>query len=147
MKVLPHYKEDEGAKCSWSVSLLANVNFLSPEDAHLIFAYMESCAVIDGWLSNIRDPISGRFDIPAKTWSDGEYVWDSSHSHYVSRYAARLPEEFIEHVKRQVATGFDARTLDSAKLRADFERLLERLAAGDESFYASYRNSDGLSHF
>ncbi len=138
MRVLPHYKEDEGAKCSSSISLAQNLDFLSQEDAQIISAYMESCVVIDEWLSNIKDPISGRLEIPSRTWSDGGYVWDSSHIHYVKRYRVRLPDEFVEHVKNRVKMKFDAKILNKAELHAEFEGILGKLVAGDESFYAKY---------
>ena len=99
---------------------------------------MESCVVIDEWLSNIRDPISGRLDIPSKTWCDGQYVWNSSHIHYVKKYRVRLPDEFVEHVKSRVKMKFDAKSLSKAELHAEFEEILSKLAAGDESFYATY---------
>ncbi|WP_284196097.1 hypothetical protein [Chitinimonas prasina] len=138
MKVLPYYKEDEGAKCPSSISLVENLNFLSTEDAQVISAYMESCVVIDEWLSNIKDPISGRLDIPSKTWSDGQFVWDSSHIHYVRKYRVRLPSVFVEHVKNQVSKKFDVNALIKSKLREGFEAALKKTIAGDDSPYAAY---------
>ena len=138
MKVLPRYKEDEGVKCSSSISLMESQNALSPEDAEMISNYMESCVVIDEWLSNIKDPISGRLEIPSKTWSDGWYAWDSSHIHYVKKYRARLPDVFVEHVKRQSMIGSDRSGLSRSELRGEFEKILERLIAGDESVYVAY---------
>ena len=138
MKILPHYKEDEGAKCSGSIQLTQNMGVLSEEDAETISNYMASCAVIDEWLSNIRDPISNRFSIPSKTWSDGVYAWDSSHIHYVKNYRARLPSEFVDHVRRRVEKGFDVRTLNKDVLRAELEQILLKLVNGDESHYAAY---------
>jgi hypothetical protein len=58
MKILPRYREDEGAKCVSSISLFDNVEVLSVEDAQTISNSMESCTEIDEWLSNIRDPIA-----------------------------------------------------------------------------------------
>jgi hypothetical protein len=138
MKVLPRYKEDEGAKCSSSISLIESLNSLSPQDAKIISMYMESCAVIDEWLSNIKDPISGHLEIPSKTWSDGTYAWDSSHIHYVKNYRVRLPNVFVAHVKKQLEIGFDGAGLNKAALREEFEKILDRLIAGDESLYATY---------
>lgn len=138
MKVLPYYKEDEGIKCSSSISLMENLNFLSIEDAQIISAYMESCVVIDEWLSNIKDPISGRLDIPSKTWSDGKFAWDSSHIYYVRKYRARLPNVFVEHVKSQVSKMFDVNTLNKPELREEFEKALKKIIEGDDSPYAVY---------
>lgn len=137
MKVLPYYIEDEGAKCSSSISLMQSMNVLSEDDSLNISAYMESCVVIDEWLSNIKDPITGRFDVPSKTWSDGEYIWDSSHIHYVRRYRARLPDEFVRHVKNRIEMNFDVKSLNKDTLRSEFENILEKLVSGDESFYVS----------
>ncbi|MBC3911561.1 hypothetical protein [Undibacterium umbellatum] len=138
MKILPRYIEDEGGKCTSSISLVDNLDVLSVEDAHAIANYMESCTVIDEWLSNIRDPITKQFSIPSKTWSDGVYVWDSSHIHYVKNYRVRLPGQFVDHVKYRVALGFDFKTLMKDALRAEFELILDKLLNGDESFYVTY---------
>lgn len=138
MKLLPRFKEDEGIKCSSSISLTENLNFLTPEDAERISAYMESCVVIDEWLSSIKNPINGRLEIPSKTWSDGEYAWDSSHIHYVKNYRARLPNEFFEHVKKRLEIGFEGASLSRVALREEFEGMLDKLLAGDESVYARY---------
>jgi hypothetical protein len=138
VKILPHFKEDDALKCSGSISLRQNMGALSEEDAQEISRYMESCVVIDEWLSNIRDPITDRVTVPSKTWSDGEYVWDSSHIHYVKNYRARVPSEFVDHVKRRMAMGFDVKALDRVALRAEFEPILKRVVKGDESYYASY---------
>jgi len=138
MKMLPRFKEDVGLKSSGSISLVENMDVLSEADAKLLSTYMESCAVIDEWLSNIKNPITNRLEIPNRTWSDGDYVWDSAHIFYVAKYHARLPAEFMEHVKRQVESGFDAKVLDSKALREEFELVLPRLIAGDESYYANY---------
>ena len=138
MKVLPHYIEDNGAKCSGSISLTQNMGVLSKDDAKTFSNYMESCAVIDEWLSNIEDPVSGQFTIPSRTWSDGEYVWDSSHIHYVKNYRVRLPGEFLDHINSRIEERFDVRTLDKTALRAEFEVILDKLNKGDESYYAVY---------
>lgn len=138
MKVLPYYKEDEGAKCPSSISLVENLNYFSPDDAETIAAYMESCVIINEWLSNIKDPVSGRLEIPSKTWSDGQFAWDSSHIHYVKRYRVRLPDAFVEHVNNQLSQKFDTKTLNKAELREKFEQTLSRIIAGDDSPYATY---------
>jgi len=139
MKILPNYEEDEGAKCSSSISLRQNVGVLRVEDAQSISGYMESCTVIDQWLSNIRDPMTNQLSIPSKTWSDGVYVWDSSHIEYVKKYRVRLPEEFVEHVKLRLQTQFNVAALVKAELRAEFELTLNRLLNGDESVHASFK--------
>lgn len=133
MKMLPFYKEDHGAQCSASISLRQNMNVLTAEDARMIFAYMESCAVVMQFLSNLRDPITGRFSIPANTWSDGAYIWASNHSHYVKDYRVRLPEDFVDHVRKRVETGFDVKTLNKDTLRPEVESILEKLIHKDES--------------
>jgi hypothetical protein len=138
MKILPHFTEDDALKCSGSISLRHNMGALSEEDAQEISRYMESCAVINKWLSNIRDPITGRLTVPSKTWSDGEYVWDSSHIHYVKNYRVRVPTEFVDHVKRRVAMGFDVKALDQVALCEEFEVILKNVVKGDESYWASY---------
>lgn len=138
MKVLPHFKEDEGAKSPSSISLVENLNYLSPGDARIISAYMESCVIINEWLSNIKDPISGNLEIPSKTWSDGLFVWDSSHIHYVKKYRVRLPGVFVDHVKSQLSKKFSAKALKDSELCAEFDEILRRINAGDDSFYVEY---------
>jgi hypothetical protein len=138
VKVLPYYLEDEGIKCSYSIGLKENTATMSEIDAKAVSEYMESCVVIDEWLSNIKDPISGQLSIPSKTWSDGDYVWDSSHIHYLKNYRVRLPEEFVRHVKSKLQNGFDFNIPTKEVLHAEFELILGRLAEGDESFYAKF---------
>ena len=138
MKVLPRFKEDEGIKCSLSISLADNIQAMTEAEAELLASYMMSCAVIDEWLSNILDPLSKKLVIPSKTWSDGVYVWDSSHIYYVKKYQARLPKEFIDHVTKQLAMKFNPKNLDKGALRSEFETILEKIISGDESFYAKY---------
>jgi len=75
MKVLPYFEEDEGAKSFYSINLKNNLEVLSKEEVKVISRYMESCVVIDEWLSNIKDPITGQYSIPSKTWCDGKYIW------------------------------------------------------------------------
>lgn len=111
---------------------------LSETDSRLLSHYMSSCVVIDEWLSNIKDPVINRLTISSKTWSDGMYVWDSTHIHYVRIYRARLPEDFIWHVKNMIAQGFDVERLSKEKLRAEFELVLKKVVAGNESVYARY---------
>lgn len=135
MKILSYYIEDSGAKFSGAISLMKNVESISEEDALLVVNYMNSCIVIDEWLSNTKDLIANKIIIPSKTWSDGAYVWDSSHIHYVKEDRARLPNEFLVHVKKQISSGFDTRILDKYVLFAEFERLLQKIADGDESVY------------
>ncbi|NHZ95808.1 hypothetical protein [Massilia sp. CCM 8734] len=138
MKILPHYKEDEGAKCSHSISLRDNMGVLSKEEAKTVAAYMESCTVIGEWLSNVKDPMTNEMSIPSRTWSDGVYVWDSSHIHHVKKYRARLPADFLAHVRMRLDIGFDTETLVKDALRTEFELMLNSLANGDASCYASY---------
>lgn len=135
MKLLPYFLEDEGARFSGAISLASNTDVLAEEEAIRIANYMESCLVIDDWLSNVADALTNKLEVPAKMWSDGTYVWDSRHSHYVRRYAARLPEDFVNHVKSQLASGFDPASLNSAELSAKFELLLEKVAEGDETIF------------
>ena len=66
------------------------------------------------------------------------YAWDSTHIHYVKNYRVRLPEDFILHVKKMIEQGFDTNTLNKEELRAEFELILEKIIAGDESFYVTY---------
>ena len=135
MKLLPYYLEDEGAKYSGSISLAENKNFLSELDAELLCEYMSSGVVIDEWLSNVKDALTGVLEVPSKTWSDGVYVWDSLHIHYVRRYRAKLPKEFIEYVRSCVRSGKRAEGLDKDKLLNDFDKVLRDLASVDESYY------------
>lgn len=121
MKILPYYLEEDGRKCSYSIGLKENFSKVNEADAKAISEYMESCVVIDEWLSNIKDLISGQFYIPSRTWFDGEYIWDSSHIHYLRNYRVRLPQEFVSHVKSRLQNGFDFSVFAKEKLRAEFE--------------------------
>jgi hypothetical protein len=138
MKILPYFEEDEGAKCSYSISLKDNLEVLSKDQAKVISTYMESCVVIDEWLSNIKDPITGQFSIPSKTWCDGKYIWDSSHIFYLKNYRARLPEEFLNHVRLRLQGEVSFEGLRKDELRIEYESILAKLASGDESFYVRY---------
>ncbi len=135
MKILPYYIEDSGAKFSGAISLMENVESISEEDALLVANYMNSCIVIDEWLSNTVDLISNKLVIPSKTWSDGFYVWDTSHIHYVKEYRARLPSAFLEHVKKQILLGVDMKKLNKDIICVEFEKMLQKIADGDESVY------------
>ncbi|WP_020408549.1 hypothetical protein [Hahella ganghwensis] len=93
MKALPYFKEEKGTKFSGAIILLQNKDALSEEDSVLISDYMQSCIVVDEWLSNIKDVATKKPVIPTKTYSDG--VWDASHIHYVRQYRARLPRQSL----------------------------------------------------
>lgn len=135
MKLLPYYLEDDGAKFSGAISLVQNTERLSVEDALSISGYMSSCIVIDEWLSNVKDALTNKLVVPSKTWSDGIYVWDSSHIHYVKEYRARLPLEFIAHVSKQIETEFDPKKLSKDDLNVKYEEIIKKIAEGDESYY------------
>ncbi len=135
MKILPYYLEDEGAKFSGSISLAENLNILNKKEALLVANYMSSCVVIDEWLSNVKDVLTNELVIPSKTWSDGEYVWDSSHIYYVQQYRARLPSAFLAHVQKQIDAKFDTKGLNKSHLYSEFEEVLEKILQGDESYY------------
>lgn len=74
MKILPYYIEDSGTKFSGAISLIKNIESISEEDALLVVNYMNSCIVIDEWLSNTKDLIANNLVIPSRTWSDGNYI-------------------------------------------------------------------------
>ncbi len=74
MKILPYYIEDSGAKFSGAISLIKNIESISEEDVLLVVNYMNSCIVIDEWLSNTKDLIANNLVIPSITWSDGNYI-------------------------------------------------------------------------
>lgn len=136
MKILPYYIEDEGAKFSGAISLAQNTGVLSEEEALLISNYMSSCIVIDEWLSNVKDALTNKLEVPAKTWCDGTYIWDSLHIHYVKKYHVRLPIDFVTHVKKQIDLGFDPSQLNKDKLSAQFETMLNKMTKeGDDSYY------------
>lgn len=135
MKSLPYYKEEGGAEFSGAISLIQNIDVLTPDEALMIANYMCSCIVIDEWLSNIKDVLSNKLVIPSQTWSDGFYVWDASHIHYVREYHARLPVEFVAHVKRQLECRFDPHILNKEDLKSEFNKILKKLVGGDESIY------------
>lgn len=138
MKLLPFYLEEPAAKFQGAVMLSENVDYFSAEESELLSGYMESCVVIEAWLSNVDDVLTKKFTIPAKTWSDGVYAWDSSHIHYLKNYRARLPDEFVEHVHRQLDAGFDPKNLVKASLHAEYQKTLQKIVGGDTSFYAKY---------
>lgn len=130
--------EESAAKFQGSLWLGECLDYFNAEEAALLSGYMESCMVIEAWLSNIEDVMTKKFTIPAKTWSDGLYAWDSSHIHYLKNYRARLPNEFVEHVRKQIESGFDSKSLVKASLHAEYQRVLRKIVDGDESFYAKY---------
>jgi len=135
MKLLPYYQEQEGAKYSGAVKLSQNREYLNEKDAQLMVEYMSDGVVIDEWLSNVRDVLTNKPVIPSKTYSDGVYVWDASHIHYVKAYRARLPRDFVTHVKKQIASGIAPTWLNKLELSEQFQAILQKLAAGDESYY------------
>lgn len=57
------------------------------------------------------------------------------HIHYVKKYHARLPKAFLAHVKKQVASDFEAGVLDKSSLSSEFENIVEKMSHGDESYY------------
>jgi len=136
MKILPNYIEKKGLKPDAAISLKKNMNILSEEEAQVIADYMVSCLVIDEWLSPNQDPIDGSKWIPTRTWSDGIYFWKEDHIHFVREYRARLPRAFIEHVKLQIYSEFDASLLDkNALYRAYTEALESKMENNNDDFY------------
>lgn len=139
MKLLPLFKEETTAGYSRAISLVGNTGYFSAEDAERISGYMESCVVIESWLSNIRDVVSKEYCIPAKTWSDGAFAWDSSHIHYLKIYRARLPDEFVNHVRLQISLGPKAKE-EKEILHSRYQDTIRKLMDGNEDFFAGYAN-------
>jgi hypothetical protein len=135
MKFLPFYLEEDRPKYSGAISLKQNINYLSEEDTELISNYMTSCALIDEWMYIGPDVFSKSNCIPTETWSDGEYFWEASHIFYVAKHRARLPIDFIMHVKKNIKSSFDPAVLDKEKLLLEYIRILEKINSGDESYY------------
>ncbi|TQV74917.1 hypothetical protein FLL45_08125 [Aliikangiella marina] len=135
MKMLPPYLEENNPIFENSISLSENINVLAENEAIEIANYMESCLVIDSWLSNIADVLTKEHSIQSKVWSDGEYFWNSSHIHYIKMYRARIPEDFRVHVKKRIEDRFDFESLDKENLITSFHHLLSKVAEGQQSVF------------
>lgn len=135
MKILPYYREERKAKFSGAISLAENMNVLSVEDAYMISDYMQSCVVVEAWLSNSEDVVSKKPSIPSEYYSDGFYMWDASHIYYARKYHARLPVNFITHVFNQIKSGFDPNLLNEDYLKLEYNEFLEKLDEGGDCLY------------
>ena len=102
MKLVPPFKEQLSADYKSDFRNLSdNMNAISDSDVDIIVNYLNSCVMVDEWLSAIPDPINKSVKIPNRSWTDGTYYWDEMLIHFVRHYKARLPRDFIAHIKRE----------------------------------------------
>lgn len=72
-----------------------------PPDHRALVRYLESGVVLRRVRSRTIDlvhPTRGK-SVPGSILTDGEWIWPAGHAHYVERYAVRLPDDFLLHVR------------------------------------------------
>lgn len=68
-----------------------------------IIAYMRNCKIEAVSPAIVTDLIDKKSKIPELyTMTDGKYAWRSDVIYYVEKYDMELPEEFIQHVLKQI---------------------------------------------
>mgnify|MGYP001046517198 CR=1 FL=1 len=68
-----------------------------------VIEYMKKCKVIGVAPAIVRDVINPENRIPELLlMTDGIYEWRSDIIYYVEKYDMELPEEFIQHILKQV---------------------------------------------
>lgn len=71
-------------------------------DRAQISEYLDAGKVVAIAAVNVVDVIDGLtvIDRELRTLTDGQFVWPSDLSYYVSKYGSSLPESFLSHVRR-----------------------------------------------
>lgn len=73
----------------------------------IILSYLDNGVVFAASFGLIEDVISGEIIGPQSMLTDGIWIWGSDLSTYVKKYNVKLPEEFVERVKRWDGKRFD----------------------------------------
>ncbi len=78
-----------------AVDYFDKVNF---DEKQIFLDYMNQAKVICEFLSSMPDPINPKYAIRTSTHSDGVYIWEGLHIHFLEYYNLDLPKEFKEHI-------------------------------------------------
>ena len=71
-------------------------------ERELVAAYLDAAPDVEHWMgyAYCRLGCDGGFGTTDK--SDGTYLWPEGLSHYVLKHSVRLPEDFIQHIRKAV---------------------------------------------
>jgi hypothetical protein len=70
-----------------------------PDDAQLVH-YLRAGSTLVASPSMVRDVLANNAMIGSlEIRTDGTYAWPSDLAHYVERHHARVPEDFLQHVR------------------------------------------------
>lgn len=78
---------------------------IGPKNRQSLADYLRSGQMVLSWMEQTIDVIAGRFSVPGGSaiLSDGTFFWRLDAADYVETYGVQLPEEFIRHVKNDLA--------------------------------------------
>lgn len=71
-----------------------------------------------GYLRDVLDPSKG-YCLTASTFTDGCFVWTTLVTYYVTKYHAKLPAEFVSHMKANNWTPPDKGSIGLDELSID----------------------------
>ncbi len=71
---------------------------VSSAEKQIFLDYMNKAKVICEFLSSMPDPINPKYAIKTSTYSDGVFIWEGLHIHFLVHYNLDLPKEFKEHI-------------------------------------------------
>ncbi len=71
---------------------------VSADEKQIFLNYMNQAKIVWEFLSSIPDPISHKSVIRNSVHSDGVFIWEGLHIHFLEDYDLDLPKEFKEHI-------------------------------------------------
>lgn len=75
-----------------------------PSERRLVVAYLNDCPQGSMYRGSSRCRICGILNGAADRHDD-VYIWPSGFAHYIAEHGVRPPDEFVQHVLRQIAAG------------------------------------------
>lgn len=82
-------------------SVFDKLNQLTEQEAELIYQYLINGVEVIEFLSPEPDIVDPKFSVLTKVFADDKYVWTMMIPHLVKNYKTALPNEVIEHIKKQ----------------------------------------------
>jgi len=128
IKRLPHYlhletHENSSQRPFWMEDIKPHLNKLSANQASKISDYMKLAPMIMAWMGVIKDPMDPSNFIGTSEYSDGFFVWEDIHIHYVRKYRVDPPQVFIDHIEQYDGNFEHLNLLDENIIRKEMKRI------------------------
>lgn len=100
------------------LSVFDTIGALSKSEADELYNYMLNSIEVSEFLSSEPDIVNNQYLIPTKIFTDGTYEWTMMIPYLVKKYRVALPNEFVEHIKKQ-------KILPNQKNKKEIDEIIE----------------------